>query len=74
MLVGLNSGLAITNETAIMKEGSRCLHSDDENHTTSLLDNRECNYRQSSVIVCRLLEGQTQADICGIELRTRGHQ
>ena len=48
-LVGLNSGLTIANETAITKEGSR---RDSESHTTSLLDNRERNYRQSSVIVC----------------------
>ena len=53
--VGLNSGLTITNETAITKEGSRRLRSDSESHTTSLLDNREHNYRQSSVIVCSLL-------------------
>ena len=56
MLVGLNSGLTITNETVITKEGSRRLRNDSESHTTSLLDNRECNYRQSSVIVCNLLE------------------
>ena len=56
MLVGLNSGLTIANETAITKEGSRCLRNDSESHTTSLLDNRERNYRQSSVIVCSLLE------------------
>ena len=55
MLVGLNSGLTITNETAITKEGSRRLRNDSESHTTSLLDNRERNYRQSSVIVCSLL-------------------
>ena len=54
-LVGLNSGLTIANETAITKEGSRCLRSDSENHTTSLLDNRERNYRQSSVIVCSFI-------------------
>ena len=54
-LVGLNSGLTIANETAITKEGSRCLRNDSESHTTSLLDNRERNYRQSSVIVCSLL-------------------
>ena len=57
MLVGLNSGLRIANETAITKEGSRRLRSDSESHTTSLLNNRECNYRQSSVIVCSLLLG-----------------
>ena len=57
MLVGLNSGLTIANETAITKEGSRRLRSDSESHTTSLLDNRERNYRQSSVIVCSLLGG-----------------
>ena len=55
MLMGLNSGLTIANETAITKEGSRRLRSDIESHTTSLLDNREHNYRQSSVIVCSLL-------------------
>ena len=54
-LVGLNSGLTIANETAITKEGSRRLRNDSESHTTSLLDNRERNYRQSSVIVCSLL-------------------
>ena len=54
-LVGLNSGLTIANETAITKEGSRHLRNDSESHTTSLLDNRERNYRQSSVIVCSLL-------------------
>ena len=54
-LVGLNSGLTIANETAITKEGSRRLCNDSESHTTSLLDNRERNYRQSSVIVCSLL-------------------
>ena len=59
-LVGLNSGLTIANETAITKEGSRRLRSDSESHTTSLLDNRERNYRQSSVIVCSLLVYQTQ--------------
>ena len=53
------SGLAITNETAITKEGSRRLRNVDESHTTSLLDNRERNYRQSSVIVCSLLVYQT---------------
>ena len=57
MLVGLNSGLTIANETAITKEGSRHLRSDSKSHTTSLLDNRDCNYRQSSVIVCSLLDG-----------------
>ena len=56
-LVGLNSGLTIANETAITKEGSRRLRSDSESHTTSLLNNRERNYRQSSVIVCSLLIG-----------------
>ena len=60
-LVGLNSGLTIANETAITKEGSRCLRNDSESHTTSLLDNRECNYRQSSVIVCSLLEQKCRA-------------
>ena len=59
MLVGLNSGLTIANETAIMKEGSHRLRNDSENHTTSLLDNRERNYRQSSVIVCSLLVYKT---------------
>ena len=54
-LVGLNSGLTTANETAITKEGSRRLRNDSESHTTSLLDNRERNYRQSSVIVCSLL-------------------
>ena len=54
-LVGLNSGLTIANETAITKEGSHRLRNDSEGHTTSLLDNRERNYRQSSVIVCSLL-------------------
>ena len=58
-LVGLNSGLTIANETAITKEGSPRLRNDSENHTTSLLDNRERNYRQSSVIVCSLLVYQT---------------
>ena len=57
--MGLNSGLAIANETAITKEGSCRLRNDDESHTTSLLDNREHNYRQSSVIVCSLLVYQT---------------
>ena len=57
--MGLNSGLTITNETEITKEGSCHLGSDDESHTTSLLDNREHNYRQSSVIVCSLLVYQT---------------
>ena len=56
MFVGLNSGLAISNETAITKEGFCHLRTDSESHTTSLLDNRDCNYRQSSVIVCSLLE------------------
>ena len=50
----------IANETVIMKEGSRRLRNDSESHTTSLLDNRERNYRQSSVIVCSLLVYQTQ--------------
>ena len=59
MLVGLNSGLTIANETAIRKEESRRLRNDSESHTTSLLDNRERNYRQSSVIVCSLLVYQT---------------
>ena len=59
-LVGLNSGLTIANETAITKEGSRRLRNDSESHTTSLLDNRERNYRQSSVIVCSSLVYQTQ--------------
>ena len=58
-LVGLNSGLTIANETVIMKEGSRRLRNDSESHTTSLLDNSEHNYRQSSVIVCSLLVYQT---------------
>ena len=49
----------IANETAITKEGSRRLCSDSEDHTTSLLDNRDRNYRQSSVIVCSLLVYQT---------------
>ena len=39
---------------------SCCLRSNSESHTTSLLDNRERNYRQSSVIVCSLLVYQTQ--------------
>ena len=34
MLVGLNSGLTIANETAITKEGSRRLRNDSESHTT----------------------------------------
>ena len=55
-LVGLNSGLTIANQTAITKEGSRRLRNDSESHTTSLLDNRERNYKQSSVIVCSLLK------------------
>ena len=59
-LVGLNSGLTITNETAITKEGYRRLRNDSESHTTSLLDNRERNYRQSSVIVCSLLIKSSQ--------------
>ena len=53
-LVGLNSGLTIANETVIKKEASHRLRNDSESHTTFLLNNRECNYRQSSVIVCSL--------------------
>ena len=57
--VGLNSGLAIANETVITKEGYCHLRNGNESHTTSLLDNREHNYRQSSGIVCSLLVYQT---------------
>ena len=54
-ICGIELRTRITNETAIMKEGSHRLRNDNESHTTSLLDNRECNYRQSSVIGCSLL-------------------